>query len=383
MKLERVMIVLSIIICISGQAVCENIGNDSNSASYEQCKMSVAVVEGPSGSGTGFLCVMNGNKYFVTNRHVADQRGKIEASFIDGGKLSFNFDSPIDIAANRDLVRFPVDTDRPCLQTSSDTPQIGDRIEFYGNAEGRKVITMTAGKILAVGMERIEINSPIQAGNSGSPLVLANDGKVLGVTTLSTFNKLNDDPSKVGTRYDPKVKLTREFAVRFQSVEWESMSYGAFLKAVNVYMDYCKFYDWMKEVCISDKQALVFDYALPDLQFSGMTRLNLLMKKIAKCDEAWKKNVDRLAMMEERNRNNPGRIGGYNAFDINGVKKRIRDSAKASYKARKEVLENVLSYAKADKTLAREDKTNVVDAFDWMYRKYCEKYRRQLQGYDL
>ena len=362
--------------------------NDSNSKTYERSKFSVAVVYsddgvGAGGIGTGFVCEMNGRKYFVTNKHVVNQRDKIHAMFIDGTRIKFNLDSPVEVACNRDLVRFAVNVEVPGLFTSVDTPIIGDAVEFYGNAVGGGVVTMTAGKILAVGMERIEIDSPIQGGNSGSPLVLANSGAVIGVTTLSEFNRLGGDPSKVGTRYDPNVKLTREFAVRFVGVEWKSMTYGTFLKSVNVYKDYCKFYAWMKEICMANNQALVFEYRLPDLQFRGQSRLNMLMKKIARCDEVLKKNVDRFAEMVEKNKNNPGRIGCYGKPEMKNQQKRVKDSSWASYKIRKEVLTNVLAYAKADTALSNDEKTDVIDAFDWMLRTYCEKFRRQLQGYDL
>ena len=350
--------------------------NDSNSAAYEKSKVSVAVVNGEDGDGTGFLCEMDGKKYFVTNKHVADQRGRIVAKFVDGTKMTFSLDSSIDVAENRDLVRFVVSTDLPCLYPSSDTPRIGERIEFYGNAGGGEVITMTAGKILAVGMERIEIDCPIQGGNSGSPLVLASDGKVIGVTTLSKFNRLNNDLSKVGTRYDPKVKLTREFAVRFSGVSWRNMSYKSFLSAVNTYKDYCKFFTWMKNICV--ETSLVYEYELPDLQFRAQTRLNALMKKIARCDEALKKNVDRLSVLREKYPE-PGR----GETEIVNAKKRIRDSLWSSYKVRREVLTTVIAYAKGDNVLAKEEQSDVIEAFDWMFRKYSEKFRRQLQGYDL
>ena len=354
--------------------------NDVNSVSYERSKMSVAVVEGVAGVGTGFLCEMCGKKYFVTNKHVANQRGRIEAFFLDGEKLRFNLDSPIDVAVNRDLVRFEIKTDRPCLVIASELPRIGDKVEFYGNAVGEKVITMTAGKILAVGMERIEIDCPIQSGNSGSPLVMSSNGRVIGVTTLSTFNKLNDDPSKVGTRYDPNVKRTREFAVRFVGVEWKRQPYRAFLKAINVYGDYVMFYKWMRGICLADDPKVVFESDLPDLKLYGSPRLNAFMKRIANCDDALKKNRDRLAKMRERNENNPGKIGGYGQTEMKNQKKRILDCIRSSYKIRRDVLADVVSHAKRDVVLSEEEQEEVVDAFDWMLRTYCEKFRRQLQG---
>ena len=96
-----------------------------------------------------------------------------------------------------------------------------------------------------------------------------------------------------------------------------------------------------------------------------------------------KKNVDRLTVMVEKNKLNPGRIGSYGKLEMKNQQKRVRDGFLSSYKIRKEVLTNVLAYAKADTALSNDEKTDVIDAFDWMLRAYCEKFRRQLQGYDL
>lgn len=364
----------------------QNSSNDTNTETYQKCKDSVATIEGDEGSGTGFLCEMDGKKYFVTNRHVARQRGRMTAFFLDGKKMEFDFESKIEVAENRDLVRFEVQSDRPSLKLVDELPCIGDKVEFYGNAGGQKVVTVTAGKMLAVGQERIEIDSPIQGGNSGSPLVRISDGCVVGVTTISTFNRIAGDPSKVGTRYDPNVKLTREFAVRFAGVTWKTLSYRSFLKAINVYSDLGEFYVWMLDVCglrngnaSWGSQIAIFEYQLPDLKFVGATQLNDYIKKIAKCDEALKKVNDRWVMMREKNRENPAMVR-YGKTEFENVYKSWKDKASAACKVRKEVLGNVVSYCKMSKVLSKEEREDAVEAFDRLLRKYCEKYRMELKG---
>ena len=270
---------------------------------------------------------------------------------------------------------------QPFLKLSGVTPNIGERIEFYGNAGGEKVVTVTTGKILAVGQERIEIDCPIQGGNSGSPLVQVLDGCVVGVTTISKFNRIAGDASKVGTRYDPSVKLTREFAVRFAGIKWESMSYGSFLKCVNTYEDLRVFYGWMKKVCLADRQVGVYEYQLPDLKFVGATRLNDFMKMIARSDEKEKKACDRLVMMREKNRE--AAIGGMNRYgekELENAWKSFKDKATKAYRTRKEVLVKAVTFCKSTKALSPDDKEDAIDAFDNLYRVYCEKYRMQLKG---
>ena len=357
--------------------------NDTNTETYQKCKDSVATVEGEEGCGSGFLCEMDGKKYFVTNRHVARQRGQMTAFFLDGKKMVFSLDSIIEVAANRDLVRLEIkeESNLHFLKLSGVTPNIGERIEFYGNAGGEKVVTVTTGKILAVGQERIEIDCPIQGGNSGSPLVQVSDGCVVGVTTISKFNRIAGDASKVGTRYDPNVKLTREFAVRFSGVKWESMSYGSFLKSVNTYDDLCVFYGWMEKVCLADRQVGVYDYRLPDLKFVGATRLNDFMKMIARSDEKEKKAWDRLVMMREKNKEkDKGSMNRYGEKEFENAWKSYKDKATKAYRTRKEVLAKVVAFCKSTKVLSPEDKEDAIDAFDRQYRVYCEKYRMQLKG---
>lgn len=361
---------------VSGRRVSRsNSSNDTNTETYQKCKNSVATVEGDEGSGTGFLCEMDGKKYFVTNRHVAKQRGRMTAYYLDGKKMEFGLDSIIEVAENRDLVRFEIQSERQFMKLSDKIPDIGDAIEFYGNAGGGKVVTVTAGKILAIGQERIEIDCSIQGGNSGSPLVRVADGCVIGVTTISTFNRLSGDASKVGTRYDPNVKLTREFAVRFSGVTWESMSYGKFLKSINVYRDLCVFYNWMKNVCFADRA--VYEYQLPDLQLTT-PQLNDFLRKIAKSDEVEKKAKDRLTMMRDANQDRGMRRYGQMEFDA--ALKTLKDRLTSGYKMRKEILSKTVSFCKSTNALSKEEKEDAVEAFDQQYRAYCEKFRMQLKG---
>lgn len=362
------------------------IGNDTNTETYQKCKDMVAVmkgeeVEGRWSVGTGFLCEMDGKKYLVTNKHVANQRGRLTAFFLDGFQLTFNVNSSMDVAKNRDLVRFEIKTARDCLKVDDGVPSPGERVEFYGNAGGKAVVTVTTARIIAVGQESIEIDGKIQSGNSGSPLVRVADGKVVGVTTYSTLNQLND-PSKVGTRYDPNNNLTREFAVRFASVEWVTVKYGKFLKSVNVKQDLKMFISMMDNVCMRDNQAMIFKYKLPDLKFIGATMLNDQIKKISKCDEAEKKARDRVKEILLRNRTHRT-LKNNNDLELKMAYRTISDRTWASFKVRPVVMESVLNFAKTTKLLDAKDRQEIVELLDYQLRTYREKFRMQLKGLDL
>lgn len=357
--------------------------NDANTKTYQLARDKVATIKGSAGMGTGFLCEMNGVKYLVTNRHVANQRGKITALFQDGRRLSFALESPMEMAVNRDLVRFRMKTDQDCLKVAEDVPNIGEEVEFYGNAGGKGVITVTTGKILAVGQENVEIDSQIQGGNSGSPLIRVSDGKVVGVTTMSTFNRIDGDPSKVGTRYDPNVKLTREFAVRFTGVEWQAMSYGKFLKWVNMREDLYRFvFVVIENVCFK-KKLMVYKSDLPDLRFNGMKQLNDQLRKIAECDEKLKKARDRYREMVLRNQaTKSGAIGTKTKTDFDFAIKGIKDRTFESFRIRTIVISRVLSMVKGA-LLTEEERKELSDHLDGRLRDYTEQNRMQLKGLDL
>lgn len=358
--------------------------NDTNTKTYQIAKDKIAIIEGKQGTGTGFLCAMEGGVYLVTNRHVADQRGKITALFQDGTKITFSGESIMDMAVNRDLVRFKIDTPKTVLSLADDVPDIGENVEFYGNAGGKGVITVTTGKVLAVGQERIEIDSQIQSGNSGSPLIRVSDGKVLGVTSLSTFNRIDNDPSKVGTRYDPNVKLTREFAVRFTGVEWQQMSYGRFLKWVNAREDLIDFVGTlMEKVCFGDME-LIFESDLPDKKYTGLTALNDQLRKIAACDEQLKKARDKYYEMVLHNQKlKPGSIGYKSEAMFDLAIKNITDRTVASYKVRPMVIENVSKMVKSTNLLTEDEKRIFIKYLDAQLRDYNQRYYYQLKGLKL
>lgn len=362
--------------------------NDTNTLAFQKTRNAVAIIEGQrvygvSGSGTGFLCEMNGVKYFVTNRHVANQRGRITALFEDGEKMLFSFNTPMEMAVNRDLVRFKVKTTRPALKIATDVPNIGDVVEFYGNAGGKGVITVTSGKVLAVGYDSVEIDSPIQSGNSGSPLVRVSDGKLIGVTTLSIYNNRDGDLSKIGTRYDPAVKLTREFAVRFTGVEWSAMTYGQFLKWVNTRDDFHRFvFEVLENVCFK-KKLMIYKSDLADLHFDFLPKLNEQLEKIAECDEKLRNVKKKYDEMIQRNKSmRTGSIGYYRKSDFDRVIASYKDRMIQCLRVRPEVINSVMLWV--DSLYLTQDECDIYTEYlNLKLKQYNEENEMQLKGFDL
>jgi putative serine protease PepD len=156
----------------------------------------VAIVDdgGPASggaAGTGFVVSSDG--VIVTNYHVVEGAGRIQAHFSDGEKLSARV---LGTAPSSDLAVLQVDgTDLPTIELGdSDTVQVGDDVVAIGNAlalEGG--LTVTRG--IVSGLHRdvptgnnstlgdvIQTDAAINPGNSGGPLVDAN-GRVIGINT--------------------------------------------------------------------------------------------------------------------------------------------------------------------------------------------------------
>ena len=105
--------------------------NDINTVTYQKCKDMVAIIkaefDGNVYNGTGFLCSMDGKKYLVTNRHVVNVPKNVQVCFQDGRMFALPNNTPVEVALNRDLVRFEIPTATKYLETVSDVPNIGER----------------------------------------------------------------------------------------------------------------------------------------------------------------------------------------------------------------------------------------------------------------
>ena len=370
--------------------------NDNNTPTYQKCKNAVAILRGSDGSrtvsGTGFLCHMGGKKYLVTNCHVIDCNIPMQAFFQDGRIVRLPARAKVDIAENRDLARFDISTIKEMLDfrddvyltltSAKDVPNIEDEIEFYGNSDGGGVVTVTAGKILAVGNDRIEIDAKIQSGNSGSPLVRVKDGKVVGVTTTSTFNKLEGDLSKVGTRYDPKVSLTREFAVRFTSVNWISFSYGTFVRDAGKRDEVRRFLKLLRKFCFELEFCLDVDNPCRDF---STTDIKNCLSKLAKVDGSLRQSRDKYTMMLENKgvlaNKSGGKAGSYSRLDFEIQTKVLKDRTRKCFEMR---LATLLSAKRIlSELLWKSEDDYYRDGIDQMIREYREKYRLQLKGVNL
>ena len=139
-----------------------------------------------TGEGSGFFISADG--YAVTNYHVVDHAETVQVTTDDGAAYDAKV---IGTDARTDLALIKVDADKnfPYVQFAQDDPRIGDWVVAVGNPFGLGG-TVTAGIISARGRdigsgpndEYIQIDAPINKGNSGGPAFNVK-GEVIGVNT--------------------------------------------------------------------------------------------------------------------------------------------------------------------------------------------------------
>jgi len=146
----------------------------------------VAQIETPTGKGTGFLISSKG--LIITNRHVIGRFGEVVVKFYDGKETKASVigrTSDLDIA----LLQLEGSSNAKvwpalllCIRKS---PSVGEDIVVIGNPLGLQATT-TRGIVSGIrnedGSTMIQIDAPVNPGNSGGPVINYN-GEVIGIVT--------------------------------------------------------------------------------------------------------------------------------------------------------------------------------------------------------
>jgi serine protease Do len=137
-----------------------------------------------TGEGSGFFISADG--YAVTNNHVVDHAKTVKVTTDDG---TIHDATVVGTDPRSDLALIKVDgSDFPYVKFSDQTPRIGEWAIAVGNPFGLGG-TVTAGIVSATGRDigrggddYLQIDAPINRGNSGGPTFDTN-GNVMGVNT--------------------------------------------------------------------------------------------------------------------------------------------------------------------------------------------------------
>jgi hypothetical protein len=192
----------------------------------------VVLIKGDKAEGTGFLIKTPNGPAVITNIHVIADNPNVKITTNTGALVTVLSQK---CASDRDLAMLAVqDEGYSYLEMAPDISKVvqpGDDVVTPGNSEGGEVMLNTAGKVLGVGPERIEIDNPIYHGNSGGPVFHPKSGKVLGVVTEAEEVDLSDslDKTSFASRNSAIAGKMRYFALRLDTVaQWIDVDPRAF-----------------------------------------------------------------------------------------------------------------------------------------------------------
>ncbi len=189
--------------------------NVSLSTLYQQVKSSVVVIQDlvqgytifgqrvyTLQQGSGFITQIDNRLVAVTNNHVVEGAINVTVTFSDGNSYPatvLGSDAKADLAV-LEVSSMPTGI-TPLTMVSSNTLKVGDPVVAVGTPYGLSG-TLTTGIVSALGRtiteddssqngqnipNTIQTSTPINAGNSGGPL-LNYEGEVVGITTAGISN---------------------------------------------------------------------------------------------------------------------------------------------------------------------------------------------------
>lgn len=150
--------------------------------------LAIVIIEGKSGTGTGFIAKLRDKLFVFTNQHVIAGNEKIELKTINGELLAYD---SIFAGEGHDVAMFRLSNANegtPFFELESDpflNTKTGESVIVPGNSLGAGTVLQARGKIISLGPKLVEHNAPTFSGNSGSPIVHESTMKVVGVDTLS------------------------------------------------------------------------------------------------------------------------------------------------------------------------------------------------------
>ncbi len=188
----------------------------------EKFRNSLVVVEGSKGKGSGFVCLLDGQPTVLTNAHVLAGNPQPRFTTMDGAALQPGVAS---LGVDHDICKLALPSSSTSFEMMgpADGVKIGDAIAVLGNSEGAGVIKPLEGTIVGIGPNLIEVSAPFVPGNSGSPIVHLESGKVIGIATYLTLRKV-DENNAIGMGTE-----VRRFGYRLDSVKnWEPVNWARF-----------------------------------------------------------------------------------------------------------------------------------------------------------
>lgn len=260
---------------------------EASIVTMEMTEPAVSIKAEDSGTGgTGFVMEHDKKKYIASNIHVLEgeavqeirlawhhgprpgiinsprlaQKARIRTSFDSfltemmalpqqrmkstAGDLLPPTDRQLLLSDNRDIALVPVETEVPALTISPEPPKREQIVLIIGNAEATHTLQVAEAQVEQIGPDRFEIGrvrqNELQPGMSGSPVVDAESGEVLGVFTYAApssggkevrffayrVDNLADLRSTTWPEFVRDCAIMTAFRERMLNVNWASKAYA-------------------------------------------------------------------------------------------------------------------------------------------------------------
>lgn len=187
----------------------------------------IVLIEGEHGVGTGFFCEFKGKKVVFSNAHVLCGNLNPVIRTVTGESVRYK---RIYVCKVRDVVIYELADTKShgalVLYDGSRVLNNQEEVVVFGNSGGGGVVTTLRGKMQGIGPDKIEVDATFISGNSGSPIIAYDYGKVVGMATY-VQNQGKVDWVTRKTRFED----IRRFGVRVDNLSWsdfEALDVGAY-----------------------------------------------------------------------------------------------------------------------------------------------------------
>jgi hypothetical protein len=208
--------ILAVLLILGGFASAA----EPSRVTFEDVKDKIVTVQCEDSTGSGFVCEMDGKRYFVTSKHVINGQRRVAAYFSDGKPLKFG---RMEIAENADLVRFAVASNQPALKLSAVEPRKNESVTVFVGGKGKS--GGVEGRV--IGVAPAEMGVSVRFAQSGGALLNRN-GEVLGVATCEVKDFNPEDWVKANVRFAKASPIV----LRLERREWKKTDLKTYYRKV-------------------------------------------------------------------------------------------------------------------------------------------------------
>lgn len=165
----------------------------------------------------GFVAIMGGKPYLVTNQHYILGSDRITFSSPSGRSIK---PRSVEISPAHNLVRLAL-AEGAGFKMAADV-SMGDEVAVYGSNNTKDAETEFRGRISGLGADMVEVTAEFGEANGGAP-VLNTNREVVAIASYTRESR--NHAMKKGTRFEDK---TRRFCQRLGRIEWKPVNWKRF-----------------------------------------------------------------------------------------------------------------------------------------------------------